>query len=500
MPRTPAGFLVLPSLLRLCVAAVALGTAGAAAAAGALPRAGGASLSAGGAALDGAVQPTSAPTTAPAPRPNIVLILADDLGCQEVGYNGGAVPTPNIDRLAADGVRLSCFYSAHLCTPARCELLTGRYAIRTGINDRNFHPWSGVGLPESERTLARALKQAGYSTAICGKWHLGFAKDAYLPQNRGFDHQYGTYLGTIDYWKHTHTRFGGLDWHRDGQDLIEEGYATDLIAADAARVILEHDNNRPLFLYVPFTAVHSPYQAPPELLARYAQIEDPQQRACAAMISSLDAGVGVILSALTTHGIANDTLVIFCSDNGPPLSLPNSETSFRGHKGSVYEGGLRVPVVVRWPGHLPAGAEREQMMHMIDWFPTLVRLAGGSPDAGPPLDGRDIWNTLASGAPSPHDHLLLALGRQEGALRRGPWKLVAYFEPQKAHELFDLSKDPRETTDVAAANPKIAEAMLAELEAYRAQAAPPIHQQDRVTRHFHPLKVWRPQEPKPVAP
>lgn len=438
---------------------------------------------------------------AKAARPHIVLIVADDLGLRDVGYNGGAFATPNIDRLASQGVRLSTFYTQPLCSPARAALLTGRYPIRYGVNARNFHPWSRSGLPQSERTLAEALKEAGYRTALCGKWHLGYVREAYLPQNRGFDHQYGLYLGTVDYWEHTHARFGGRDWHRNGRDVREEGYATDLIAAEAARVIHEHASDQPLFLYVPFTAVHGPYQAPPQILERYAHIENEELRAYAAMVSSLDTGVGTILSALERRGIEDDTIVVFCSDNGSAFERGGRESSLRGSKGSVYEGGIRVPAVVRWPGRLPAGTRCDEWVHMVDWFPTLVRLGGGSPDSRSPLDGRDILDTLAGRSPSPHDQLLLSLGSTEGALRRGKWKLVAYFQRGGAvHELYDLSSDPRETTDLSGKYPERAQRMLRELKAYLKQAEPRAPNQQQIPGSFRPMDIWGPWKPQAPTP
>jgi arylsulfatase A-like enzyme len=229
-------------------------------------------------------------------KPNIVFILADDLGWNAVGYHGSQIETPNIDRLAAAGAKLEAFYALPMCTPSRAALLTGRYPIRYGLQSGIIRPSATYGLPLEERTLAQALSAAGYETAIVGKWHLGHYERAYLPTQRGFDHQYGPYNGWIDYF--THERDGGFDWHRDDRVSRDPGYATVLLGDEAVRLIEAHDFAKPLFLYLPFTAPHSPLQAPPEALARRAQIENEDLRTYAAMVYAMDEQIGRVVAAI----------------------------------------------------------------------------------------------------------------------------------------------------------------------------------------------------------
>jgi arylsulfatase A-like enzyme len=245
-----------------------------------------------------------------------VLIVADDMGFADVGFNGCTdIKTPNIDRLAASGVRLDQFYVQPLCSPTRAALMTGRYPMRHGLQVGVVRPGAGYGLPLQERTLAQALHDAGYETAVTGKWHLGHFEPEYLPTRRGFDHQYGHYNGQIDY--NTHIRDGGFDWHRDDTVNRDAGYSTHLIAAEAVKRINERDASKPLFLYVPFNAVHAPHQVPPKYTEPYANLKEPR-RTYAGMVAAMDEAVGDILAALDRKGMRKDTLIVFSSDNGGP--------------------------------------------------------------------------------------------------------------------------------------------------------------------------------------
>ncbi|MFQ5473208.1 MAG: sulfatase-like hydrolase/transferase, partial [Dehalococcoidia bacterium] len=236
------------------------------------------------------------PAKPPAARPNIVILLADDLGIGDVGYNGSKIRTPHIDKLAATGVRLNQFYAAPICSPARAALLTGRYPIRYGFQSALIWPWVEWGLGAEERTLAEALKQAGYRTALLGKWHLGHAREAYLPRRRGFDHHYGCYTGSVDYFEHTTN--AALDWHRDGVPVEEEGYTTTLLAEEAVRLIRDSDHKRPLFLLVSFNAPHLPLQAPPGYRERYEHLKHPGRRIYAGMVTCMDEAIGQVVAAL----------------------------------------------------------------------------------------------------------------------------------------------------------------------------------------------------------
>ena len=247
--------------------------------------------------------------------PNIVFILADDLGWGDVGYHDSKIATPNIDHLAERGVQLNQFYVQPVCSPTRGALLTGRYPMRLGLQCGVVRPWAQHGLPLDERTLPEALRDAGYVTAICGKWHLGHCSSEFLPTRRGFDFQYGHYNGALDYF--THIRDGGHDWHRNDKPNYDRGYTTNLIAEEASRMIAAHDKTKPLFLYVPFNAPHMPLQAPDKYVERYADMQDRQRRIYAAMVTCLDDAIGRILTSLRDHQYPSaETLICFCSDNG----------------------------------------------------------------------------------------------------------------------------------------------------------------------------------------
>jgi arylsulfatase A-like enzyme len=362
------------------------------------------------------------PTRADAPRPHVVFLLADDLGSGDVGWRGGVIKTPHLDKLARAGARLEQFYVQPVCSPTRAALMTGRYPLRHGLQVGVVRPWAQHGLPLNERTLPQALKEAGYATAIVGKWHLGHFRPEYLPTRRGFDRQYGHYNGALDY--HTHVRDGGFDWHRDDRACRDEGYATHLLAKEAVRVVREHDAGKPLFLYVPFNAVHAPHQVPDEYTKPYAGLKG-ERRLYAGMLAALDEAVGQIVAAVDEKGMRPNTLFIFSSDNGGPApGRVTSNGSLRAGKGTVYEGGVRVAAFAAWQGRIKPDTAVNEPLHVVDWYPTLLRLAGAATEQKLPLDGRDAWATIAEGKPSPHEDILLNAAPGGGALRAGPWKLV----------------------------------------------------------------------------
>ena len=428
------------------------------------------------------------------PRPNIVVILADDLGNADLGYRGSDIKTPNIDKLASEGVRLESFYGMPVCTPARAELMTGRYAMRYGLQTLVIFPSHTYGLPTDERTLSQALKEAGYQTAMVGKWHLGHADRKYWPQNRGFDHFYGNLVGEVDYF--TKERGGLLDWQRDGKFFKEDGYYTTLIGNEAVNIIENHDTSKPLFLYVASLAPHAPYQAPEEAVDAYkGTIGDEKRRTYAAMITELDTQVGRIVAALKQKNMLDNTLIIFSSDNGGATSAlfatgarspeereesggvelgakpPASNGDLRGGKGSLHEGGVRVPTIFYWPAKLKPRIV-EEPLHMVDVMPTVLALAGavGSPDH--PFDGKDIWPSLAEGQPSPHEDILVNVEAFRGAIRKGNWKLVKIALLPGKTELFDLSKDPGEQNNVADQFPEIVRDLEDRLIAYAKEMKP----------------------------
>ncbi len=410
-------------------------------------------------------------------KPNIVIILADDLGNADLGYRGSKIRTPNIDKLADQGMRLESFYGMPLCTPARASLMTGRYPMRTGLQTFVIFPGHTYGLPTEETTLPQALKEAGYKTAMVGKWHLGHADKKYWPQNRGFDHFYGNLVGEVDYF--TKDRGGIIDWQRNGKFLEEDGYYTTQIGDEAVKLIEEKDPNKPLFLYFASLAPHSPYQAPQEYIDAYKDVfKDETKRNYAAMITELDTQVGRIVKALEKKGIRDNTLIFFASDNGGKLAgsvsapgtgvakiPPASNGAFRDGKASLYEGGVRVPAIMNWPGKLKPGVTNESL-HMVDIMPTILNLAGGHGNSERPFDGKDIWDSFAEGKSSPHEDLLLNVEFFRGAIIKGNWKLVKMATLPGKTELFDLSKDPGEKTNVADQFPKVVADLEARLVAY----------------------------------
>jgi arylsulfatase A-like enzyme len=407
-------------------------------------------------------------------RPNVVILLADDLGWADVGFHGSDIHTPNIDRLAREGTECSRFYSLPVCSPTRSALLTGRSPMRLGLGYTVIRPWSSYGLPLEEHTIAQTFAAAGYQTAMTGKWHLGHARRKFFPIERGFHHQYGHFNGAIDYYKHE--REGGLDWNRDGKSLVEEGYSTDLIANEAVRHILSRDKTNPFLLYVPFNSPHSPLQAPPEVIAKYSGRKDERRRIFAAMVDRMDTGIGRILQAIDEQGIANDTIVFFFSDNGGPTNLGATNTPLRGAKASTFEGGIRVPAVLRWPGHVPAGVVLNQVAGAFDLFPTLAAAAGVTPKNALPFDGKNLWPVL-SGKQKPfaREDLFFsveAAGTVYGAVHSGPWKLVTMEGAQTQSLLFRIEEDPNEKNDLAARYPAVVKDLEARIAKWRTTAPP----------------------------
>lgn len=417
--------------------------------------------------------------------PNIVLILADDLGYADVGYNGGEADTPNIDQLASEGVKLQRFYVAPLCSPTRAGLMTGRWPIRFGMAESVITPWRKWGLPTTEQTLAEMLATAGYDRrGAFGKWHLGHHKKELLPLNRGFTHFTGCYNGSFDYF--THKREKELDWHLNWETNHDEGYVTDLIGRAAVRFIEESPTDKPFFCYVPFTVPHLPFQAKEQDIAKYQHIKNKNLRIYMAMLDSMDQVTGQILQAIKDKGIADNTVVIFLSDNGG-ISLANNGI-YRGAKSSTYEGGIRVPAIIRWPNGIQGGGrELEDVMGYIDVYPTLKAMAGLTSADPNPLDGINLLPIIRGEKEAPQRKWFsyVAQGNPSNkfALHDGPWKLVLVNGlPDQADltkpkgkpsvELFHLGRDTAEKNNLVMQEPDRAAAMLKDLrEHYRLKIA-----------------------------
>jgi arylsulfatase I/J len=415
-------------------------------------------------------------------RPNIVYIVADDLGFADVGYRGSDILTPHIDALANGGVQLQQFYTQPLCTPTRAALMTGRYPLRYGLQLGVIPSGAVYGLATDELTMPQALKGAGYRTAMVGKWHLGHGDRAMWPCQRGFDSFYGALVGEIDHFKHS--AHGMTDWYRNNDLLEEPGYDTELFGAEAVKIIDGHDGEEPLFLYLAFTAPHTPFQAPQAYLDRFPGIADENRRTYAAMISAMDDQIGAVIAALDRAGLREDTLVVFHSDNGGTTSkmfvgegeltgeLPPNNTPLRDGKGTTYEGGTRVVALANWPGRIAPGTS-DGMMHVVDMLPTLAGLSSADLSAAKPLDGVDVWQALGSGQASPRQDLVYNVEPGNGAVRDGNWKLVWTPTLPPLVELFDLGTDPGETTDLSAAHPeKVAELQARVVELARSMAPP----------------------------
>ena len=426
--------------------------------------------------------PAAAQTPA---RPNIVLIVSDDQGWKDVGFHGSDIATPSLDKLAAGGARLEAFYAQPMCTPSRAALMSGRYPHRYGLQTLVIPSNGRYGLPTDERLLPSVLADAGYRTAIVGKWHLGHAERQYWPLQRGFQHQYGPLLGEIDYF--THDAHGVRDWYRQEKPLKEKGYATELIGNEAVRWLGQQSAKQPFFLYLTFTAPHAPYQAPKAWLDRYAHITDRDRRAYAAMISSMDEQIGRVVATLDAKGLRDNTLIVFQSDNGGPRDarftgeidmsnskIPADNGPWRDGKGSLYEGGVRVVALANWPGRIPAGTVVEAPLHAVDLMPTFATLAGASLSGTKPLDGLDQWAAIAEGKPSARNEVVIDVEPFRAALREGDYKLVWQATLPSRVELYDLKADPGEKNNLAAAQPERVARMQQKLEAQAKDAAPPL--------------------------
>ena len=421
----------------------------------------------------------------PPARPNVIFIIADDLGWADVAFHQGNVPTPHLDRLKAGGIELSQHYVYPVCSPTRSALLSGRYATRFGVttpqNERAYR-WDTV-------TLARALKSVGYDTALIGKWHLGSLPEQ-GPNHFGFDHSYGSLAGGVSPWSHRYKQgVFSQTWHRNEKFVEETGHVTDLLTSEAIRWI-EARGPAPFFLYLPFTAVHLPLKEPEEWVARVpAAVRGDVARHYGAAVMHLDDAVGRILAAVEKTGRRENTLVVFTSDNGgstvenndrkypddhcPTGKLTGNNRPLRGQKGDLHEGGICVPTLVSWPGRLKPGTFAG-VAHISDWMPTFCALAGYSPTKDLKWDGRNLWPSLTGAEPAkPRAIYVAAPGFSSQMLREGDWKLIVpkagavkkgSAEPREI-ELYDLAKDPAETRNLAAAMPERVAAMRAQLTA-----------------------------------
>ena len=407
----------------------------------------------------------------PAPAPNILLIVADDAGWNDVGFHNPAIITPNIDELCTNGVELDFFYVYPTCSPTRASLLTGRYASRFGIT----HPIamnSTQVLPTGTITLPGLLKKLGYTTAITGKWHLGLQPES-GPLQYGFDHSYGYLHGQIDQLTHEYKN-GDISWHRMDRFIEEPGHATDLITDEAIAFIhSRRDKSKPFFLYVPYSVPHYPVQETDEWTKHYEHMDLPASRKLfAASMTHLDSAVGRLMASLDQENIRHHTLVIFISDNGGqlewspafeyqmkhgPYSKLGDNTPLRGAKTEVYEGGIRVPAIFNWPGVLPP-SRNQQLINVTDLFPTIAGICGAAGIDSLKLDGMNVWPAL-SGKGAIKDRVLFLRTDQSLMYRKEGWKLIHHAnstDSSARQELFDIAHDPLEQQNLIDQRPEIA--------------------------------------------
>lgn len=435
-------------------------------------------------------------------RPNIVIIVADDLGWADVGFRGSSIETPSLDKLAAEGMVLDRFYTAPICSPTRAALMTGRDPIRLGVAYSVVLPWDSGGVHDSEHFMPQSFQQAGYQTAMMGKWHLGHAQQQFHPNERGFDYFYGHLHTEVGFYP-PFANLGGKDFQRNGDSIDDQGYETYLLANETSQYIKNRDKGRPFFLYIPFLAPHEPLDAPEPLKAKYQHLKDnrPDARSpsdeiskqakaagfksrvplYAAVVDAMDQAVGQVLATLEEEGIADNTIVLFFSDNGASRVYTQGggdNSPLRGGKAETYEGGIRVVSLLRWPEKIPAGQHLDQLMTVMDVFPTLAEAAGIKAENKLRFDGLNMWPAIQSKKTIERDKLVFfgseipRFGSFNFAAFDEEWKLVQWLEQDLTeirikNELFNIKQDPSEHHDLSAQFPERVEQMAAAIKQWR---------------------------------
>ena len=416
----------------------------------------------------------------PGNKPNIIVIIPDDMGWSDVGYYGSDIKTPHIDQLAASGVRMNQHYVMPTCTPTRVSLMTGKYPSRYGITGPAYGEVIDLGDP----TLASVLKENGYFTAIAGKWHMG--SPPYTPLKYGFQSSYGYFDGQIDPYTHEYKKETALtdrrSWHRNDVYLDEEGHVTDLLTTEAIRII-EEKREEPFFLYLAHHVPHFPLDEPEAWLNRYNDRDMfPSRKLFAASVTHMDDAIGKIIDALERTGQRGNTLILFTSDNGgqhswhsateyrgkyanKPHDVLGNNYPLRGWKGELYEGGIRVPAFVNWPGRLEPGRS-DFPVHISDWFPTFCELIGIETPANQILDGQSIWPLLVNQEKVPGNRPIYWKIKSHYAIREGDWKLLINRHTNLV-ELYNLKHDFRETRNLSDTKPEKVAHMLKLLEAFK---------------------------------
>lgn len=402
-------------------------------------------------------------------RPNVLIFLTDDTGWAEYGFQGCKdIPTPNIDALAKAGTRFTQGYvSGPYCSPTRAGLMTGRYQTRFGHEFNSTAQVSGLKL--DEKTIAEYLKAEGYSTCAIGKWHLG-SKEEFRPYNRGFDEFFGTLANTPFFQP---TNFVDTRKSKTIQTIDDKSFYTTRAYADRAVDWLGRNASNPWFLYVPFNAQHAPLQAPEELLAKFAHIQDEKRRYFAAMMTAKDEAVGKILKKIADMGQENNTIVFFLADNGGPTAQTTSNNlPLNGFKATTWEGGVRVPFVAKWPGKIPAGKDYNHPIIQLDILPTILAATNARIKPAKPLDGVNLLPYLSGeNAGKPHETLYWKFG-QQWAIRKGDWKLLVARGGSMMPELYNLADDLGEKKNLAAEKPEVVASLQADYKVWLAEQAP----------------------------
>ncbi|XP_070774970.1 arylsulfatase I-like isoform X5 [Enoplosus armatus] len=466
-------------------------------------------------------------------QPHILFILIDDQGFNDIGYHNPTIKTPTLDKLAAEGVKLENYYVQPICTPSRSQLITGRYQIHTGLQHSIIRPSQPSCLPSHMDTLPERLREAGYTTHMVGKWHLGFYRKACLPTRKGFDSFFGSLTGSVDYYSYGSCDGPGLcgyDLHDDeGVAWGQEGkYSTTLFTQRARKILESHDpTDRPLFLLLSLQAVHTPLQTPKSYIYPYRDMANVARRKFAAMVSTVDESVRNVTYALRKYGYYRNSVIIYSTDNGAQPFTGGSNWPLRGRKGTYWEGGVRGVAFVHSPLLRRRRRVSKALLHVTDWFPTLVGLAGGNISHSQGLDGFDVWPTISEGKESPRQEILHNIDplhkppvqtmswdssqpvwdtSVQAAIRVGDWKLLTgdpghgdWVPPQvlptlpgpwwnleraaltlhksSTHKnvwLFNITADPCERLDLADQRPDVVQQLMARL-AYYNQTAVPVY-------------------------
>ena len=444
----------------------------------------------------------SAQVTA-AERPNIIVIVADDLGWADVGYHGGNIDTPSLDRLAEQGVQLNRFYTTPICSPTRAALMTGRDPMRLGVAYGVIMPWDNIGVNPAEHFMPESFGAAGYQTAMVGKWHLGHAQMTYHPNERGFEHFYGHLHTEVGFYP-PFANVGGKDFQVNGVTADDEGYETYLLADEVSRYIRERDTQKPFFIYMPFIAPHTPLDAPAELQEKYKDIDtdlpparsnqtDSTRRISkmlmresarpmyAAVVDGMDQAIGQVLNTLDEEGLSDNTIVLFFSDNGgAAYSYGGADNApLRGGKGETFEGGIRVVSLMRWPEKLQGGQIFDQVMTVMDVFPTLADAAGVDALNTFEFDGSSLWSSISEGTTHTREDMIMfaseipIYGSFKLTAFDNTWKLVQEMEQDQlsttvTNYLFKIVDDPNEYNNLAAEYPDIVVSMSKAISEWRA--------------------------------